>query len=233
MKKSPLFYAVCIQILIALLYVQVAKAAVIGEEAFSGSEVIHTFGAGTNSFSGSNYVESVSDLGAIQVSDSSLDIISAGTLFYNIAGASLDNAIRDLNQNAYLTVDLIGFGYNNPIPEYSSNPPGDGVNRVGGLIGAGGDPSSQWLITIYDINLNAIESSNFSQPATDEAVFFGFESSTDIARITIDKVAGLSVGYTFLDDIRYEAVVPVPAAAWLFGSGLLGLIGVARRKKAA
>ena len=27
--------------------------------------------------------------------------------------------------------------------------------------------------------------------------------------------------------------VPVPAAAWLFGSGLLGLIGVARRKKTA
>ena len=26
--------------------------------------------------------------------------------------------------------------------------------------------------------------------------------------------------------------VPVPAAAWLFGSGLLGLIGVAGRKKA-
>jgi len=29
------------------------------------------------------------------------------------------------------------------------------------------------------------------------------------------------------------AAVPVPAAVWLFGSGLLGLIGVARRKKAA
>ena len=28
------------------------------------------------------------------------------------------------------------------------------------------------------------------------------------------------------------ATVPVPAAVWLFGSGLLGLIGVARRKKA-
>jgi len=26
--------------------------------------------------------------------------------------------------------------------------------------------------------------------------------------------------------------VPIPAAVWLFGSGLLGLIGVARRKKA-
>ena len=28
------------------------------------------------------------------------------------------------------------------------------------------------------------------------------------------------------------SAVPVPAAAWLFGSGLLGLVGVARRKKA-
>lgn len=28
------------------------------------------------------------------------------------------------------------------------------------------------------------------------------------------------------------STVPVPAAAWLFGSGLLGLIGIARRKKA-
>ena len=29
------------------------------------------------------------------------------------------------------------------------------------------------------------------------------------------------------------AAIPVPAAVWLFGSGLLGLVGVARRKKAA
>jgi len=28
------------------------------------------------------------------------------------------------------------------------------------------------------------------------------------------------------------SVVPVPAAAWLFGSGLIGLVGLARRKKA-
>ncbi|MGB5718279.1 MAG: VPLPA-CTERM sorting domain-containing protein [Gammaproteobacteria bacterium] len=29
------------------------------------------------------------------------------------------------------------------------------------------------------------------------------------------------------------SAVPVPAAVWLFGSGLLGLVGIARRKKAA
>lgn len=35
------------------------------------------------------------------------------------------------------------------------------------------------------------------------------------------------------DDIRLEVTtVPVPAAVWLFGSGLLGLIGIARRSKA-
>ncbi len=33
-----------------------------------------------------------------------------------------------------------------------------------------------------------------------------------------------------LDDVKVEAV-PLPAAAWLFGSGLLGLIGMARREK--
>ncbi|MEE8427904.1 MAG: VPLPA-CTERM sorting domain-containing protein [Gammaproteobacteria bacterium] len=27
------------------------------------------------------------------------------------------------------------------------------------------------------------------------------------------------------------SAVPIPAAGWLFGSGLLGLIGIARRKK--
>jgi hypothetical protein len=28
------------------------------------------------------------------------------------------------------------------------------------------------------------------------------------------------------------SAVPIPATAWLFGSGLLGLVGIARRKKA-
>ena len=44
----------------------------------------------------------------------------------------------------------------------------------------------------------------------------------------------LLAGEIFIDDVYLGvAAVPVPAAVWLFGSGLLGLIGVARRKKAA
>lgn len=63
---------------------------------------------------------------------------------------------------------------------------------------------------------------------------FGFDPS----RVTFgdDFVEVNFLGLTILDgstiaiDLQ-TAVVPIPAAVWLFGSGLIGLIGVARRKK--
>ncbi len=36
----------------------------------------------------------------------------------------------------------------------------------------------------------------------------------------------------FVDSSGSASAVPVPAAVWLFGSGLLGLVGIARRKQA-
>jgi hypothetical protein len=41
-----------------------------------------------------------------------------------------------------------------------------------------------------------------------------------------------SLGLAFDNFSPSTAAVPIPAAAWLFGSGLLGLAGMARRKKA-
>ncbi|MFZ5621977.1 MAG: VPLPA-CTERM sorting domain-containing protein [Pseudomonadota bacterium] len=46
--------------------------------------------------------------------------------------------------------------------------------------------------------------------------FQGYNANFDITSITITDIT----------------TIPVPAAAWLFGSGLLGLVGVARRRKA-
>lgn len=43
-------------------------------------------------------------------------------------------------------------------------------------------------------------------------------------------IASWSVGAWFDDPIPPVSAVPVPAAVWLFGTGILGLIGVARRK---
>jgi hypothetical protein len=48
------------------------------------------------------------------------------------------------------------------------------------------------------------------------------------------SVAELSNVRAFsVDDFVPPAAVPVPATVWLFGSGLLGLVGVARRRKSS
>ncbi len=43
---------------------------------------------------------------------------------------------------------------------------------------------------------------------------------------------GNKVGSLYSQDISDVAEVPLPAAAWLFGSGLLGLAGIARKRQA-
>jgi hypothetical protein len=58
------------------------------------------------------------------------------------------------------------------------------------------------------------------------AAFTGFE---DLSSLTI---AAATIGANLAMDNIVVTAVPVPAAIWLFGSGLLGLIGIARIKAA-
>lgn len=54
----------------------------------------------------------------------------------------------------------------------------------------------------------------------------------DMPRITLVQLDASGDGSWGIDNIEYgSSAVPVPAAAWLFGSGLIGLVGVARRRK--
>jgi hypothetical protein len=57
-------------------------------------------------------------------------------------------------------------------------------------------------------------------------------SNTDLAVFTIEEFDAVG-NTTFLGFGRLNAVqvVPIPSAVWLFSSGLIGLIGIARRKK--
>ena len=48
---------------------------------------------------------------------------------------------------------------------------------------------------------------------------------------TVADFQNFGGNFADLSNVRAFSVVPVPAAVWLFGSGLLGLIGIARRKR--
>jgi hypothetical protein len=67
--------------------------------------------------------------------------------------------------------------------------------------------------------------------------FFGIITDTPFSFVELldDAGGGGNLWPISLDNLTYAetTMVPLPAAVWLFGSGLLGVIGIARRKKAA
>lgn len=67
---------------------------------------------------------------------------------------------------------------------------------------------------------------------SEDDLFYGFTDAGGIARVEVWDPNNLE-NILQLDHLQYGAIVPVPAAAWLFGSGLLCLVGMARRKKSA
>ena len=73
------------------------------------------------------------------------------------------------------------------------------------------------------------ETGNFSGGST-----VSTESPTSPYSLTIGAdVTHTGPGQITSFDAVLTTVVPVPPAVWLFGSGLLGLVGIARRKKSA
>jgi hypothetical protein len=64
---------------------------------------------------------------------------------------------------------------------------------------------------------------------------FGFTANGSSGKLQsyILGTAGLSANGTLTFTANPTSAVPLPAAVWLFGSGLMGLVGVSRRRKAA
>jgi hypothetical protein len=104
----------------------------------------------------------------------------------------------------------------------------NGQNSFGTDIGLDGSRTGTLTATIYLKNKTSLVSMiNINQ----RSQFFGVAGG-EIDHITLDSSGqGLSP-YTLLDNVTYSATpTPIPAAAWLFGSGLMGLFGLRSKKR--
>lgn len=87
-------------------------------------------------------------------------------------------------------------------------------------------------MTNYSFSMSVISivsqtSNTISLEGTGIASVTGFDDTSGVFSLTLNQ-NGQAFSFS-----SSASVVPVPTAVWLFGSGLLGLVGIARRKKAA
>ena len=150
------------------------------------------------------------------------------------AGNSSASVIYDI-ETQFGTLGQIGFAV---ADNYVGSISGTDVASFTLSGGASGDPSpppdsSAWSVSVsgsLDANASFLEANTYGTNGT--AHFEILSASTNILSPGLYNYTHDS--YVFSAAVWYEAVepVPIPAAIWLFGSGLLGLIGVARRKAA-
>jgi hypothetical protein len=100
----------------------------------------------------------------------------------------------------------------------------NGLLMTANLTGVYGEAGNLVGFNTKDIECNAAINTAIggSGCTTAEVVYFSLDKALDLNAKRSQKIYGTA--YTS---------VPLPAAAWLFGSGLLGLLGISRRKKSA
>jgi hypothetical protein len=175
-------------------------------------------------------------------------VVATGTVVQSVWRAQ-DGTVDfywQLSNDASSTVAIealrvAGFGSDAVNTEYIANPSAPSevapvvATRFGGFLRAQG--SINFLFNDFafgsDVGVN---------PGETSSVIFIDTSATDFALGT-DFSENVSDGFFDVTSDGYQVsslfsafgpiVVPIPSAVWLFGTGLLGIIGISRRKKTA
>ena len=118
---------------------------------------------------------------------------------------------------------------------------GETLYGIGGWIDSntGGGAKITFLLDGYDVSGNDSDNiGNWNRDGEDIGTgwtFVGVIETNGFQTVEIRELSGKDAQqeYIFGDSFTIGvSAVPIPAAVWLFASGLLGLVGMARRKKA-
>ena len=166
---------------------------------------------------------STSGLAIEAVSGSPL-VSSAGYSTLIPAGWAI-SGVENFNVNITVPSLVFGFGMNVHEP-IAFNGKLDGCN-----IAPNPCLQSTFQVKLFD-GVTAIDTVTFSPP-DDVLAFFGVTSTSYFNRLEIREIVGSNDNEFFGGFVTTASPVPLPAAAWLFGSALLGLVATARRRQAA
>ena len=212
MKKSRMISAFFVAV-VTFITMSANAAPVLYDEAVGGDikfDFFFTFDTGTNKISGSSAINStLVTIDTIVTTD--FDIFN-----FKVAPGTQVNSISYAFSNvAALSGSTTGFGL-----------------RMESINGNLGDLQIDVLSNLSPVSILGeilplgAGSHDFSYSLWSNAV------SADPYGVIADPYGG-TWDYTLTFEVGAASVIPVPAAAWLFGSGLIGLIGVARRKARA